>query len=137
MEEFKTCTKCGRSEPEVDFKGRKNTYGKFYKHPMCHECYLKTKKSRSDALFKEFGSRSHQTVIDNRPPEGTLCSCCGTPMTHGKDAYSVCFDHDPLTSIFRGLICKRCNYGLGYFNDSLDTILKAADYLKPTYETIN
>ena len=137
MEEFKTCTKCGRSEPEVDFKGRKNTYGKFYKHPMCHECYLKTKKSRSDALFKEFGSRSHQTVIDNRPPEGTLCSCCGTPMTHGKDAYSVCFDHDPLTSIFRGWICKRCNYGLGYFNDSLDTILKAADYLKTTYGIIN
>ena len=137
MEELKTCTKCGRSEPEVDFKGRKNTYGKFYKHPMCHECYLKIKKSRSDALFKEFGNRSHQTVIDNRPPEGTLCSCCGTPMTHGKDAYSVCFDHDPLTSIFRGWICKRCNYGLGYFNDNLDTILKAADYLKTTNGIIN
>ena len=127
MEEFKTCTKCGRSEPEVDFKGRENTYGKFYKHPMCHECYLKPKQSRSDAAFKEFGKR---TWKEFRPPEGTPCSLCDTPMTHGKDAYSVCFDHDPVTATFRGWICKRCNYGLGYFNDDYEIVSKAKEYLK-------
>ena len=133
MEEFKTCTKCGRTEPEVDFKGGTNTYGKFYKHPMCHECYLDVKRSRADALEKAFGGRGHETVIKHRPPEGTPCALCETPMTHGKNMDSVCFDHNPFTAIFRGWICKRCNYGLGYFQDSLEKLKKAVKYLQPTH----
>lgn len=41
----------------------------------------------------------------------------------------VC-DHDHITGAFRGLICQRCNIGLGYFNDSVELFERAVDYIE-------
>ena len=124
-----TCIKCGKSAPEVEFGGRKNTYGKFYPWSRCKSCHNEIQRSRSAAERKKWGSgRSGSNIKNNKPPEGTPCYCCGKPMTHsGK--YAMQFDHDHTTDTFRGWLCKQCNVGIGQLGDDLDGVMKAVQYL--------
>jgi hypothetical protein len=39
-------------------------------------------------------------------------------------------DHDHTTGEVRKLLCRKCNMGIGYFDDNPDLLLKAVMYLK-------
>ncbi len=54
------------------------------------------------------------------------CKICGKEP--GTKVLVV--DHNHQTGKIRGLLCRRCNMGLGHFEDDLATILKAAAYLE-------
>lgn len=41
----------------------------------------------------------------------------------------LCIDHDHEENIVRGLLCGRCNIGIGYLLDNTDIIKSAVDYL--------
>lgn len=51
------------------------------------------------------------------------CGICGT-------LENLCFDHDHKTGKFRGLLCSKCNHGIGMLGDSLEGIKLATDYLE-------
>ena len=122
-----TCIKCGRSEPEVEFGLRANTYGKLYPNSRCKECHNAIQRSRDKAVRKKWG-KVHNAIRDNKPPEGTPCDCCGKPMTH-KGKYAMHFDHDWETHTFRGWLCKQCNTGIGQLGDNLEGLMVAVRYL--------
>ena len=39
-------------------------------------------------------------------------------------------DHNHTTGKIRGLLCAKCNSGLGLFNDSVSLLISAMDYLE-------
>ncbi len=56
-----------------------------------------------------------------------VCSICGCEPKEGKRIFA--FDHDHGTGQARGVLCGKCNVGLGYFNDGVSTLRAAIDYL--------
>ncbi len=46
-----------------------------------------------------------------------------------RDDRPLCVDHCHRKGHLRGVICRNCNAGLGFFSDSRELLLRAADYL--------
>ncbi|MGH2494917.1 MAG: endonuclease VII domain-containing protein [Ktedonobacteraceae bacterium] len=57
-----------------------------------------------------------------------LCAICGRPerKSLGK---TLCVDHNHFTGKVRGLLCSNCNSGLGHFEENLDYLNRAIEYL--------
>ena len=58
------------------------------------------------------------------PPVPKHCQCCGVELDSKPN-----LDHDHETGEFRGWLCYKCNSGLGHFNDDIESLKKAIDYL--------
>jgi len=56
-----------------------------------------------------------------------LCAVCKAPIMITNKGYAV--DHCHETGTIRGLLCNRCNLGLGLFKDNEDALLEAANYI--------
>lgn len=56
------------------------------------------------------------------------CAICKTDIPGGKGRFAV--DHCHETGLIRGLLCNRCNIGLGHFRDDITHLEKAIIYLQ-------
>jgi hypothetical protein len=54
--------------------------------------------------------------------QGGVCAICGRE-------HALVVDHNHTTGKVRGMLCQRCNTGLGYFEDAAMLLRKAADYI--------
>lgn len=63
------------------------------------------------------------------------CAICKETFSHkhqnGKAA-KLAVDHCHVTGKIRGLLCSKCNMGLGLFRDNVDFLNEAVNYLKLT-----
>jgi hypothetical protein len=55
------------------------------------------------------------------------CAICGVPSEECTRKFSV--DHDHETGQIRGLLCDRCNRGIGFLKDNPTILISAANYL--------
>lgn len=63
--------------------------------------------------------------------QNNVCAICERPETaiiRGK-VISMPVDHCHKTGKIRGLICTKCNRGLGLFNDNVDVLKSAINYI--------
>lgn len=91
--------------------------------------YKKWAKANPDKLAS--GSLRYTCGIDLKDKENLYkaqngcCALCGDYIK----IEDMCVDHDHETGIVRGLLCHRCNRGLGQFKDDIKLLKKAFDYL--------
>lgn len=59
-----------------------------------------------------------------REKQQDRCAICS------REQKRLNIDHDHLTKQVRGLLCRKCNYGLGFFGDDTQLLEKAIAYLQ-------
>lgn len=91
----------------------------------CSDCRL-SREGRSDSP-----GRYGLTVIEAQElrRETRTCSCCGA-TSPGRGFSTWHLDHDHVTGVFRGVLCARCNLGIGHFRDDPDLLRRAIAYLE-------
>lgn len=85
-------------------------------------------KLRNSDLKKNYGITVDQYEKMFKDQNGLCAICFGTSVVKRR----LCVDHNHITGKVRGLLCDRCNFGLGHFNESEKLLLKAIDYINST-----
>lgn len=64
--------------------------------------------------------------------QGHVCAICkkAETVTVRDKVRELCVDHDHATNKVRGLLCARCNRGIGYLGDSIENLASALAYLR-------
>lgn len=62
--------------------------------------------------------------------QGGACAICRRTLIRTRKQTHV--DHDHATGRVRGVLCNRCNKGLGYFEDDPAALATAAQYVGAT-----
>lgn len=120
------------------YRLNKNKYIKQYKKHYKlnrHEILKKSKLyrelnpelRRNTALKTKFGITlaEYEEMFDKQ--NGVCAICLQQEVLKNK---RLAVDHNHVTGKIRGLLCGKCNKGLGLFSDDFQLIMKAVNYLK-------
>lgn len=113
----KTCGYCHEVLPLQCFSKCATAKGGLYNY--CKPC------AKKRVILSVYGlsPEDHAALINLQ--EGRCAICGKFPDTRG-----LFVDHDHTTGKVRGLLCVKCNTGLGMFMDSIDNLTGAISYLK-------
>jgi Autographiviridae endonuclease VII len=140
------CRDCGENRPEAHFWASELRL----KRPRCIAC-SKKRQAEWRARNREKTRRKHKGWRDANPEktleysmsrysitveqyqdrldeQNGLCACCGKPASTGPRRLLV--DHDHNTGQIRGLLCRRCNTGIGMLGDDVEGVRRALSYLE-------
>ena len=70
-----------------------------------------------------------EAYMDILASQGGVCAICGTNAPGGNNKRTFSVDHDHETGAVRGLLCVKCNTGIGMFADNETLLIKAAEYV--------
>lgn len=138
----KACRKCNVVKPLDLFYT--NNACKDKKDSWCKECKSNLlKQARRDPekgdifryyrykglIKKRYGITVEQYEKMLHDQNGA-CAICKTSCEHGKSfGKRLSIDHDHKTKFVRGLLCQKCNKGLGLFNDNIEIMQSAIQYI--------
>lgn len=149
MVDTRHCNKCNQDKPKEEFifmKADTTSRNRWCK--SCRSDYLKEYRSRDTYqnnqrpralkrlrvynLQKNYGlSEEEYNKLFNK--QHGECAICGTEQKDLRHKLSV--DHNHTSNKIRGLLCGKCNRGLGYFKDSKTLLNSAIKYLDESGET--
>jgi hypothetical protein len=129
----KICTKCGIEKLSSEFyKDKQKATG--YR-PDCKTCNKAKclEWARNNTHRRKYYILKHGTGLTKVQYEEFLteqnykCAICDRDVSEITKNLSV--DHCHKTNLIRGLLCNKCNFGLGYFNDDSKLLNNALKYL--------
>jgi len=139
-ETHKRCPICGVRKERSEFykwKARRDGLTAY-----CKVCFLEKnekwhgnnpeeslKSRRATKRKREFGI-THDDMQKMLDDQENKCKICETGVDFGSAV-----DHCHKTGKIRGILCRKCNLGLGAFKDNIDFIEKAIKYLEK-YENL-
>lgn len=86
---------------------------------------------RAQNIKHKFGLTLEQVEV-LRVEQGNCCKICGIEFSDASrrnNPTTMVIDHCHATGRIRGLLCLKCNSGIGQFNDSASLLLAAVNYL--------
>lgn len=108
-ETHSSCLDCKQFKPFNEFgKASRNANGL---QEFCAEC-----KRWRDMWFRYGLTKDEWLAMFDA--QGGLCGLCGDELAYRRPGHKVVTDHCHDSSIVRGILCPRCNVGLG-FTDSV------------------
>jgi hypothetical protein len=130
----KQCTKCNEFKDLSFFSKRINR--KSGVQSSCKKCKNKRvkrdpKKTREISLYKSYNisSLDFENILASQNNKCAICGIDQNSLKDGKKKY-LCVDHCHITGSIRGLLCDKCNRGIGLLGDNIDNLFNAIDYLK-------
>lgn len=132
---MKLCTKCGETKPLSDFHkgtGRKDGHAshckvcsnerarQWNKNNPERKAYFRDRDN--DKRTADRYNLSAQELKDLRYAAAGRCAIC-------KRELRLVVDHDHETGRVRGMLCRRCNLGIGHLDDNPVTLIAALAYL--------
>lgn len=137
---YRVCDRCNISKPIKSYKHKQDV--------LCRVCTTaieniqrikeekpkKEKKPKKNIYNKERArvylcKRYNLTVAEYESMyynQHGLCAICHKPEIQGR---LLAIDHDHDTGIVRGLLCGKCNQGIGYLQDDIKLLYSAIEYL--------
>lgn len=88
------------------------------------------KRNRQRLLDYQFQRKYGATRAELLATYGKQCACCGTTEEPPNRGWHI--DHDHTTGKIRGVLCIRCNTGIGKLGDSIEGLERALAYLQRT-----
>lgn len=88
-------------------------------------------QSNLKTRVKRYGLSVEQYLLMLEGQDG-LCAICLKPETEIKRGTlaGLAVDHDHVSGLVRGLLCSRCNKGIGLLQDNPDRMRRAALYVE-------
>lgn len=130
---MKICGKCKVEKPNSCFSADRYKRDKLCSY--CKECARAQHAAlrghrRFYSIKSNYGltKEEHDRMFEAQ--NGVCAICKSTPNKSTNNTMSLHVDHDHETGEVRGLLCHKCNAGLGFFNDSLKLVQEAAKYLE-------
>lgn len=139
--QIKICARCKQKKSINDFdKNKRASDGLTHN---CKKCVLlfsqspnsrarqkrnrekNKEKSKIYLLKRKFNIRI-EDYLNLLELQGGVCMLCAKLNTNGK---MLAVDHNHKTGKIRGLLCSKCNVGLGQFNDDINVLTRAIQYL--------
>lgn len=131
------CNACGELKPLSAFYRKVRGVGG--RDGRCKECRRKLRDmqaTRDRHLRNTYGITlaEYEGMLHS---QGGVCAICKEPEgqmggRHGTAALSLAVDRDHTTGCVRGLLCSRCNQGVGFFMHNRNRLVAAIHYLDAT-----
>ena len=134
------CRLCNESKPSTAFSRKENNKAKI--STACDECHRLRDRNRyaKDPNRRKLTAKwaglkwrtgltqdQWQTLLE---AQNYKCAICETQFSvEARSKNNPCVDHDHATGRNRGLLCRRCNQGIGLLQDSGNVAQRAAIYL--------
>jgi hypothetical protein len=116
----KRCPDCMQVKHVTEFHRARSQSGGYASY--CKSC--RSARERKRWFLHRYGLTLEAVEALVAVQDGVCAICREAPPVH--------VDHDHVTGEVRGVVCFRCNSGIGQFGDRADLMRKAIDYLERT-----
>ena len=109
-----------RYATDADYRAKVRARSRAYDHAHRDE----TRAHKNGGHLKRSYGMSRADYDALLESQGGVCAICGKPSEK-----TLCVDHCHSTGTIRGLLCRKCNVGLGCLADDQATLIAALAYL--------
>ena len=113
---MKICKTCKKEQSKEEYYKHQHTKDRL--QTECKQCYYMRKRKHSYKRMYGITIEEYDKCMET----SDSCQICGSTD-------KLVYDHDHDTMKFRGVLCNKCNRGIGILGDTIEDIAKVLDYL--------